>query len=227
MSAIRLRPTEAEQRHLVAGAAALGVELDAPRVMNFVRFADLLELWSPRMNLVSCGSALELIDRHFLDSLAIAPMLPDSGPIVDLGTGAGFPGLPLAISRPEQKMVLVEIRRRRVTFLREVRRTLGLSNVEVLEQRAEIPHPDYEHQATGVVSRAVWSESTAAEMASGWLKTDGRLFWMRSSPLPAAFASASIKRERTIQYRIGSGSLRSVEVLSFPSSFVSRETLDP
>jgi 16S rRNA (guanine527-N7)-methyltransferase len=195
--------------------------------MNFVRFADLLELWSPRMNLVSCGSALELIDRHFLDSLAIAPMLPDSGPIVDLGTGAGFPGLPLAISRPEQKMVLVEIRRRRVTFLREVRRTLGLSNVEVLEQRAEIPHPDYGHQATGVVSRAVWPESAAVEMASGWLKAEGQLFWMRSSPLPAAFASASIRRERTIQYRIGSGSLRSVEILSFPSSFVSRETPDP
>lgn len=215
MNAIRLRLTEAEQRHLIAGAAALGVDLDASIATNFARFADLLGLWSPRMNLISCGSALELIERHFLDSLAVSPIVPDGGTIVDLGSGAGFPGLPLALSRPSQRIVLVEVRRRRVTFLREVRRTLGLDNVEILEQRAETPPLDYKHGAVAVVSRAVWSEDSEVGVAASWLQENGQLFWMRSTPLPASFSVPWITRERTIQYRIGNDRSRVVEVLRF------------
>lgn len=218
MTATSLRLTEADREHLRAGAAALGIELDAPMIMNLGRFADVLDLWSPRVNLLSCGSARELVERHFLDSLAVAPMLPDTGVIVDLGTGAGFPGLPLAIVRPQQKLVLVEVRRRRVNFLREVRRTLKLSNVEILEQRAEVPSPEYEHQAEGVLSRAVWSEASLAEIASGWLKAEGRVFWMRSEALPETLSLDVFVKERTVHYRIGGDRLRTVEILRFQAS---------
>ena len=217
MTAINLRLTETEQQHLSVGAAALGIELDASRVRNLGRFADMLDLWRLRVNLISCGSARELVERHFLDSLAIAPMLPDSGAIVDLGTGAGFPGLPLAILRPRQKLVLVEVRRRRVSFLREVKRALQLSNVEILEQRAETPPIKYEHQAESVVSRAVWSDAAILGLAAAWLRPEGRLFWMRSEPLLEAEIAAHVMvRNRTVRYRIGSDRLRTIEIYAFP-----------
>lgn len=217
MTAINLRLTEAEQQHLSVGAAALGVELDASMVTNLGRFADVLDLWRPRVNLISCGSARELVERHFLDSLAIAPILPDSGSIVDLGTGAGFPGLVLAILRPRQKLILVEVRRRRVSFLREVKRTLQLSNVEILEQRAEVPAAEYERRAESVVSRAVWSDAAILAVAAAWLRPEGRLFWMRSEPLlEAEIGTHVMVRERTVRYRIGSDRIRNVEVLGFP-----------
>ena len=217
MTAISLRLTEAEQQHLSVGAAALGIELDASIVTNLGRFADVLDLWRPQINLISCGSARELVERHFLDSLAIAPMLPDSGAIVDLGTGAGFPGLPLAILRPRQKLVLVEVRRRRVSFLREVKRALQLSNVEILEQRAETPPIKYQHQAESVVSRAVWSDAAILGLAAAWLRPEGRLFWMRSELLLGAEIAAHVMvRQRTLRYRIGSDRLRIVEVYAFP-----------
>lgn len=215
MKTTSLRLTDSEREYLTAGAAVLGIELDTDTVTNFGRFADVLDLWSPRVNLISCGSARELVERHFLDSLAVAPLLPETGRIVDLGSGAGFPGLPLAILRPQQNLVLVEVRRRRVNFLREVRRTLGLDNVEILDRRAEILPLEYEHQAEGVVSRAVWSEESILEIASGWLRPEGRLFWMRSEPLPASLGVDALIRERTVRYRIGSDRLRTVEVLRF------------
>jgi 16S rRNA (guanine527-N7)-methyltransferase len=182
-------------------------------VANLVRFSDVLDLWSSRTNLVSCGSARELVERHFLDSLAVAPLLPEAGIIVDLGTGAGFPGLPLAIVRPAQRFVLVESRRRRVSFLHEVRRTLGMANVEVVESRAEEVPSQFEHGARSVVSRAVWSDESFLDMASRWLEPDGRVFWMRSEPLPGSLRRSPFRPERSVGYRIGRERARSVEIL--------------
>jgi 16S rRNA (guanine527-N7)-methyltransferase len=210
-----LRLTEAERRHLAAGAAALGIELDASVVSRFGGYADLLDLWSPRTNLLSCGSARELVERHLLDSLAIAPLLSETGMIVDLGTGAGFPGIPLAIFRPDQRVVLVEVRRRKVSFLKEVRRTLQLRNVEILEQRAEILPAEYSRQAESVVSRAVWSDTSLIRVASGWMRPDGRLFWMRSEPLGEIAPDEIMVRNRTVHYRIGADRTRTVEVMGF------------
>jgi 16S rRNA (guanine527-N7)-methyltransferase len=206
-----LRLTLAEQRHLVGGAAALGITVPREALAKFCQYADLLDLWAPKINLVSCGSALELVDRHILDSLALATLLPVAGSVVDLGSGAGFPGLPLAILRPNQPFFLVEVRRRRATFLNEVRRALGLRNVEILEQRAETPPPASVRFAEAVVTRAVWSDESLLEIAARWLSGTGRLFWMRSDPWPGVLDDR-ISRER-FQYQVGNGPLRAVEVI--------------
>jgi 16S rRNA (guanine527-N7)-methyltransferase len=213
MTARTLRLSVPEQGHLITGAAALGTSLDATAVAQLARFADLLDLWSPKVNLLSCGSARELIDRHLLDSLAVGPLLPSSGSIVDLGTGAGFPGVPLAVVRADQRFVLVEVRRRRATFLREVRRTLQLTNVEVLEQRAETPPMERQGAAEAVVTRAVWSDDSLLGICSRWLSPTGRIFWMRSDPLAEAPTLAGIERDHRFQYQIGTHRLRTIEVL--------------
>jgi 16S rRNA (guanine527-N7)-methyltransferase len=166
------------------------------------------------MNLISCHSARELVNRHLLDSLAVAQALPeDPALIVDLGSGAGLPGLPLAILRPDLRFALVEVRRRRCSFLREVRRNLDLANVEVLEQRAEHPPAKYVHAAAAAVSRAVWTDHSLIEIAGSWLSQDGTLLWMRSDPLPSNVSSKSFRVENSLRYQIEGERSRCVVVL--------------
>lgn len=214
MTATSLRLREADRDHLVAAAAVLGIELTACAVTDICRFVDVLDLWSARMNLISCRSPRELVDRHLLDSLAVAQTLPDEPAlVVDLGSGAGFPGLPLAIVRPDLRFALVEVRRRRASFLNEVRRTLKLANVEVMEQRAERPPARCEHAAALVVSRAVWADHEIADVAAEWLGEGGVLVWMRSTPLSDDFSTEFYRREVPLQYRIEANRPRCIEVL--------------
>ena len=214
MTATSLRLREADRDHLVAAAAVLGIELIPRAVTDLCRFVDVLDLWSARMNLVSCRSPREVVDRHLLDSLAVAQTLPDEPAlVVDLGSGAGFPGLPLAILRTDLRFALVEVRRRRASFLNEVRRTLRLPNVEVMEQRAEHPPAKSEHTAAVVVSRAVWADDELMDIAAGWLAEEGALVWMRSTPLPNDFSTDVYRREEPLQYRIESNRPRYIEVL--------------
>jgi 16S rRNA (guanine527-N7)-methyltransferase len=208
-----LRLSEADRHHLSAGAASLGVALDSDALFKFSTFADLLGLWRQRMNLIACASTQELVERHFLDSLAIESLLPVSGVVVDLGSGAGFPGVPVAIVSSTRPVVLVEPRRRRASFLREVRRTLPLQNVEILEQRAEAPCADHRGRATAVVVRAVWSDPNEVAIVSNWLRPGGQLFWMRGDDAPELPPIDGLSWERRATYRIGTGRSRSVEVL--------------
>ena len=207
-----LRLAEADRAQLKVGAAALGVELDPGMITALSSFADLLDLWGRRMNLISCHGPRELIDRHFLDSLAIEPFITSLGTLVDLGSGAGFPGIPLALVYPTRRVLLVESRRRRANFLREARRTLNLKNVEVLEVSAEYPPNDEVRSATVAVSRAVWAESSILDVAAEWLCPEGHLVWMRSDPVLQQNGPAALSWERTVRYRIGADRPRVLEV---------------
>jgi 16S rRNA (guanine527-N7)-methyltransferase len=209
----RLRLSEADRRELSDGAAALGVALDALAVSKLTAFADLLSLWSDRVNLIACSSAHELVERHLLDALAVESLLPESGTMVDLGSGAGFPGVPLAAVSEIRRTILVEPRRRRASFLREVRRSLPLTNAEILELRAEMPGEGYRRCADVVVVRAVWSRPEDLSVAGKWLRQGGRLFWMRGSDPQTLPSIGGFTWERRASYRIGSGPTRAVEVL--------------
>lgn len=195
-------------------AAALGVEVGPTAVRELARFADILDLWSRKTNLLSCRSSRELVDRHILDSLAVNPLLPVSGLVIDLGSGAGFPGLPLAILRPGQPFVLVESRQRRASFLSEVRRTLRMRNVEVLAGRAEAPPSRYAHRAAVVISRAVWSDERLPEIASTWLNEDGSLLRMKAQD-SRVIEARQFRLERTVRYEIGGNRVRAIDVLGF------------
>lgn len=212
MRSATLRLAETDREHLALAAAVLGVEVTPEAVRDFARFADMLELWSRRVNLLSCGSSRELIDRHFLDSLAAGALLPPGGLTVDLGSGAGFPGVPLAIVRRDRRFVLVESRQRRASFLAEVRRTLGLGNIEVLRGRAESPPDRFAHTATAVVSRAVWPDERLLEAAAEWLADDGVVLRMRGEN-GASVENVSFRLQRTVGYRIGRDRGRAVDVI--------------
>lgn len=118
-------------------AATLGLVVDAATYQAFCRYADLLKEWSQRVRLISKGDRAHIWDRHFLDSLTGHQALPEKGHILDIGSGGGFPGLPLAMVRPDLRFTLVESARMKCLFLGHVVSELEFKNVEILHERAE------------------------------------------------------------------------------------------
>lgn len=131
---------------------SFGVELPLEREAALGAFLELLERWNRVYNLTAVRDPDEIVARHFVESLALRPLLRGER-IADVGTGAGFPGMPLAIAAPERSFTLIDSRAKRIRFLRHVVAELGLRNVELVQGRAEHLRP--ERPFATVLARAV------------------------------------------------------------------------
>jgi 16S rRNA (guanine527-N7)-methyltransferase len=161
---------------LQSGLAALGLPLADEHSARLIAYLELLERWNATYNLTAVRDTEAMVARHLLDSLAILPYV-HAAALVDLGSGAGLPGVPLAIARPELAVTLVEANGKKARFLREVVRSLALAHVVVLEQRAErVP-------AAGpfpiAVARALAALPALVRLAAPWLARDGELLAMK------------------------------------------------
>ena len=132
----RLSPAE----RLTRDAALLGVTLGEADVARLLRLLDELEHWNRSFNLTAIAGREEMITHHLLDSLSISPDLSGTR-IADVGTGAGFPGLPLAVVNPSRHFTLIDSSGKKVRFVAHAARTLGLTNVTEVQARAESLHP--------------------------------------------------------------------------------------
>ncbi len=161
---------------LLDGARALGLELDASQGARLIAHLDLLDEWSERMNLTAIRERPQQVTKHVLDSLSVAPWLRGER-IADVGSGAGFPGIPLAIVRPDLRFSLVESTGKKCRFLEHVRDTLGLANVEVVQARAEVykPHARYDT----VLARAVGPIADLVRNSGALVAGGGRLLAMK------------------------------------------------
>jgi len=122
---------------LESGLDRLGLDVAAGSVDGLLTYMALLKEWSGTYNLIAPGERGFLLARHVLDSLSIARFL-QPGPLIDVGTGAGLPGLPLAIVKPEMEVTLVDSAGKKIRFIRHVGRTLKLTNIYPLNQRIEL-----------------------------------------------------------------------------------------
>ncbi len=123
---------------LIAGALKLGVPLDAETVAAFRTYRDELLRWSARTNLTAFTTPAEIIRQGFLDAFVCVPLLPPNGlRLLDIGSGAGFPAIPIALARPGLDITLVESSRKKLTFLRHIVRQLKLGGVRIVPSRAE------------------------------------------------------------------------------------------
>ena len=128
--------TAADQSQLDRRLSRAGFDLDDLSRARLAEFVVLLEKWNRVYNLIGACDRATLLDRHIVESLALGPLLHGSA-VADVGSGAGLPGLPLAIAHRERHFTLIESRRKRVNFMRHVIVSLGLENVIVAHGRAE------------------------------------------------------------------------------------------
>ena len=169
-------------KELIEGACQLGIDLNARRVKQFELYYQKLIEWNEKINLTTIVGYQEAQVKHFLDSISVISALTREEmdradfSIIDIGTGAGFPGLPLKILLAEPRLVLVDSTAKKVAFLRCVTRELGLDNVEIVCGRAEeIAHlPLYRQRFDLALSRAVASLPVLAELALPFCRIGGK-----------------------------------------------------
>jgi 16S rRNA (guanine527-N7)-methyltransferase len=167
---------------LVDGAAKLGIELNARQIKQFELYYQELIEWNRKFNLTAITDYSEVQVKHFLDSLTITLALPEEEVerpdfnIIDIGTGAGFPGLPLKILFPQPRLVLIEPTAKKTAFLHHIIHRLELANVEVLNNRAEeLAHwPSHREHFALAVSRAVAALPTLVELTLPFCRIGGR-----------------------------------------------------
>ena len=178
-------------RSLAGGLTALGLPLDAGQRERLIAFLLLLARWNRAYNLTAVRDPAEMVPRHLLDSLTLGPYL--FGPtVLDLGTGAGLPGIPLAIAQPSRRFVLLDSHGKKVRFVRQVVLELGLENAAAVQARMESYRPG-EKFAT-IVSRAVTSLADLSRVAGPLLARPGRLLVMKGR-YPAEEIAALANRE--------------------------------
>jgi len=161
---------------LLDGARALALDLDDAQLGKLVAHLDLLDDWNSGMNLTAIRDRPSQLTKHLLDSLTVLPYL--QGPrIADVGSGAGFPGIPLAIVEPHRHFSLIESTGKKCRFLEHVRDTLELKNVEVVQARAESYRPEVRFDT--VIARAVGPIADLVKVAGGLVVGGGRLLAMK------------------------------------------------
>jgi 16S rRNA (guanine527-N7)-methyltransferase len=163
-------------RLLPAAAEALGRPLSEAQLDQFRRFGELLLEWNQRMNLTAIRERGQQITKHLLDSLAVHSYLHGAR-IADIGTGAGFPGLPLAIAMPQLELTLVDSTAKKLKFVEHAAQTLGLRNVQTVHTRAESYRPKERFDC--VVSRAVGPIGTFVKWSGHLCVGGGRLLAMK------------------------------------------------
>jgi 16S rRNA (guanine527-N7)-methyltransferase len=161
-----------------AGCHQLPVDPDEAALDQLAGLVALLAKWNRTYNLTAVREPQEMVSRHLLDSLAVAPFLT-AGRLLDVGTGAGLPGLPLAILFPGQSFTLLDSNAKKLRFIRQAVAELGLNNVEVVHERMQEYQPARAFDM--VISRAVASLEVLYRQASHVLAPGGRMLFMKGT----------------------------------------------
>jgi len=174
------------QNFIIGGARQLGVEIDAGITGQFSIHASELIKWNRKLNLTSITHPEDLAVKHFLDSLAPAHFIPDNARMLDIGSGGGFPGIPLKILNPSLKVMLIDGTRRKVNFLKHALRILKLESIEAHQIRAENLHEDpaYASLFDVIISRALSPLKLFVKMALPVLAQQGIIMAMKGEVNP-------------------------------------------
>ena len=193
----------------------LGVRLTAAQLDLLAHYEQELIEWNARFNLTAIRSLQEIRTKHFLDSLTCLLVLRETPPerLVDIGTGAGFPGIPLKVIYPKLQLTLVESVGKKAEFCRHVVRTLGLSGVEVVQERAEVlgQSPAHREKYDWAVARTVAILPVLAEFLLPLVRVGGGMLAMKGESGPAEAHAA----ERAL--RLLGGHLRQLLPVTLPA----------
>lgn len=169
------------------GAAQMGLKVNRQQALLFSRHAQLIIQWNRKINLTAITDPADMAVKHFLDAIAPINQIPAHGRLLDIGTGAGFPGIPLKIMRPRQPMTLIDSVRKKINFVKYAIRDLSLQHIDALHTRAEslsIQHPGDE-KFDVIVCRALADPESAVRLAAPHLKPKGSIILYRGPQKPA------------------------------------------
>lgn len=168
-------PPNSEQMSRILESS--GIKLNREQIEQLWRYHNLLRKRNEDRDLTRIVEFRQMVVKHYVDCLIVAKFTTLPSPLLDIGTGAGFPGIPLKIRYPHVKMVLAEHRPRRVNFLNEVIRELGLKNVRVFDHK--VVSRSFQEPVEGVITRALETIDKTLLRTSACLGVGGRLFFLK------------------------------------------------
>ncbi len=199
----------------------MSISLNKEQYDQFYAYMVLLIEWNEKINLTAITEPQEIILKHFVDSLTIAKYIEEGKTIIDMGTGAGFPGIPLKIYRNDVKVVLADSLNKRIKFLNEVIEKLQLKNIETIHCRAEElgKNKEYREKFDYATSRAVANLSTLSEYLLPFVKLNGSGIFMKTMEIDEELENA----KKAI--KILGGRIEKVDKFEIPESDLGRSII--
>jgi 16S rRNA (guanine527-N7)-methyltransferase len=162
---------------IAEGATAMGIALEPGASAKLSAYLDLVEKWNRVHNLTAVREPSQMVTLHLLDSLSVLPHVAGTASLLDVGTGAGLPGIPLAIARPAMRVTLLDSSHKKCAFLQQAKTELGLANVDVVCDRVENWKPEARYEV--VVSRAFSDLADFVQQAQHLVAPGGKLMAMK------------------------------------------------
>lgn len=198
-----------------------GITLSQEQIENYEKYYELLIEWNNKFNLTSITEKKDVVIKHFLDSVLCYKLIKDGSSIVDVGTGAGFPALPLKILNPTLKVTLVDSLNKRVVFLNEVVKALNLKDVTCIHSRAEdFAHTKQRESFDYCVARAVARLDTLSEYCLPMVRVGGHFIALKGEDGENEVSIAS-KAITTL-----GGKVKDIVILSLPEEYGKRKIVD-
>lgn len=203
---------------LIINVDKLGINLSEIQLKQFYNYMNLLIEWNKKVNLTAITEPDEIILKHFVDSLTISKYISDGTKVVDVGTGAGFPGIPLKIVRQDVDITLLDSLQRRINFLDEVINELNLEKITTVHSRVEDfgKNKKYREEFDIATSRAVANLSTLSEYLLPLVKVGGKVISMKGSLIQEELENSKNA------IKILGGQIEKVDEFDLPNSDISR-----
>lgn len=172
---------------LEKGLAEMGINLSEECFQSFELFADELKKWNRKVNLTSLCKDVDIAIKHIIDALVFAARVQDGDQVLDIGSGAGVPAIPLKVARPAVRVVSVDAVGKKILFQRHVARLLALKDFEALHTRVEDLHATHAGRFDVITSRAFSSLEMFVSLAAPLLKSGGRIIAMKGPHVDNGF----------------------------------------